>query len=84
MSHCNLQRHSIAALATIDKLCPLQLWDEVPPQVELTLNILHFSCRNPNQSANQEIYGAFDFNKTPLALLETKALIYNDPDSHAS
>jgi hypothetical protein len=46
--------------------------------------MLRFSRRNPNQSANQEIYGPFNFNKTPLAPLGTKALIYDDPDSPAS
>ncbi len=30
------KEHFIAALATIDMLCPLQLWDEFLPQVELT------------------------------------------------
>jgi hypothetical protein len=33
------KEHFIAALATVDKLCPLQLWDEFLPQVELTLNM---------------------------------------------
>ena len=42
------KEHFIAALATVDKLCPLQLWDEFLPQVELTLNMLRFLCRNPN------------------------------------
>ncbi len=42
------KEHVIAALATVDKLCPLQLWDEFLPQVELTLNMLCFSCHNPN------------------------------------
>jgi hypothetical protein len=37
------KEHFIAALATVDMLCPLQLWDELLPQVELTLNMLHFS-----------------------------------------
>jgi hypothetical protein len=37
------KEHFIAALASIDMLCPLQLWDEFLPQVELTLNMLHFS-----------------------------------------
>ncbi len=37
------KEHFIATLATVDKLCPLQLWDEFLPQVELTLNMLHFS-----------------------------------------
>jgi hypothetical protein len=65
----------------VDMHCPLQLWYEFSPQVELTLNMLCFSRRNSNKSANQEVYGNFDFNKTPLAPLGTKALIYNDPVS---
>jgi hypothetical protein len=62
-------------------LCPLQLWNDFLPQVELTLNMLRFSQRNPKKSANQEVYGSFDFSKTPLALLGTKALVYNNPGS---
>jgi hypothetical protein len=46
--------------------------------------MLHFSCRDPKKSANQEVYGTFDFNKTPLAPIGTKALIYDDPASRAS
>ncbi len=72
------KEHFIAALVTMDTHCPLQLWDEFLPQVELTLNMLPFSQQNPNKSANQEVYSSFDFNKTPLALLGTKALIYDD------
>ncbi len=68
----------VAALATVDMLCPLQPWDEFLPQVKLTLNLLRFPRRNPSISANQEVYGAFDFNKTPLAPLGTKALGYDD------
>jgi hypothetical protein len=78
------KEYFIAALATVDMLCPLQLWDEFLPQAELTLNMLHFSQRNPKKSANQKVYGSFDFNKTPLVLLGTKALIHNDPASQAS
>jgi hypothetical protein len=77
------KEHFIAALATVNQLCPLQLWNEFLPQVKLTLNMLCFSRRNPKISANQEVYGAFDFNKTPLALLGTKALIYDNPTSRA-
>ena len=69
------KEHFIAALATVDMHCPLQLWDEFLPQVELTLNMLRFSRQNPTKSANQEVYGSFDFNKTPLAPLGTNALI---------
>jgi hypothetical protein len=41
------KKHFITALATIDNLCPLQLWDEFLPQVELTLNLIRFSHCNP-------------------------------------
>jgi hypothetical protein len=75
------KEHFIPALAPVDMLCPLQLWDEFLPQVELTLNMLRFSRQNPKKSANQEVYGSFDFNKTPLAPLGTKALVYNNPGS---
>jgi hypothetical protein len=78
------KEHFIAARATVDMHCPLQLWDEFLPQVKFTLNMLPFSQRTPNKLANQEIYGSFDFNKTPLAPLGTKALIYNGPASCAS
>ena len=64
--------------------CPLQLWDEFLPQVELTLNLLRFSRCNPRISANHELYGPFDFTKTPLAPLGTKALIYDAPAVRAS
>jgi hypothetical protein len=65
-------------------LYPLQLWDEFLPQVELTSNMLHFSWQNPKKSANQEVYNSFDFNKTSLAPLGTKALVYNNPGSQTS
>ncbi len=78
------KEHFVAALATVDNFCPLQLWDEFLPQVELTLNLICFSCCNPLISANHELYGPFDFNKTPLAPLGTKALVYNDPATRTS
>jgi hypothetical protein len=49
--------HFIAGLATGDRNCPLQLWDEFLHQVKLTLNLLRFSCRDPGKSANKEVHG---------------------------
>jgi hypothetical protein len=69
----------VAALVTINNLCPLQLWDEFLPQVKLTLSLIHFSHCNPLISANHELYGPFDFNKIPLTPLDTKALVYDNP-----
>ncbi len=78
------KEHFVAALATVDMLCPLQLWDEFLPQVKLTLNLLRFSCCNLRVSAKQELYHPFDFNKMPLAPLGTNALVYNNPATRAS
>jgi len=36
------EEHFISALATVDKDCPLQLWDDFLPQAETTLNLLRF------------------------------------------
>jgi hypothetical protein len=36
------------------------------------------------KSADQELYGLFNFNKMPLAPLGTKALVYNNPATCAS
>ena len=66
--------HFVAALATLDINCPLQLWDEFIFQVQATLNMLRTSRRNETVSAYEELCGPFDFNKTPLAPLGTKAL----------
>lgn len=71
--------HFIASLATLDPTCPIQFWDEVLPQVELTLNMLCFSRRNTNKSAHSKLAGGFDWNKTPIAPLGTKSLIFDTP-----
>jgi hypothetical protein len=71
--------HSIAGLATVNRNCPLQLWDEFLHQVKLTLNLLHFSHRDPSTSANKEVHGPYDFNKSPIVPIGTKRLVYDDP-----
>ncbi len=74
------KEHFVAALATVDMICPLQLWDKFLPQVKLTINLLRFSHHNPHVSTNWELYSPF----TPLAPLGMKALVYNNPTTRAS
>jgi hypothetical protein len=78
------KEHFIVGLTTVNKDCPLHLWDEFLPQVELMLNLLHFSCRDPSKSANKEVNGFFNYNKTPITPLGTKGLVYDDPTVRAS
>jgi hypothetical protein len=66
----------IVGLATVNRNCPLQLWDEFLHQVELTLNLLRFSRCDPSKSANGQVHGPYDFNKTPIMPIGTKGLVY--------
>jgi hypothetical protein len=45
--------HFITALATTDSNFPLQLWDQLTPQVEATLNMLHPSSIDPSMSGTK-------------------------------
>ncbi len=71
------------ALATIDCKRLLQLWDQFLLQVQDTLNMLRRCQRDRTISTYEALYGVFDFNKTPLAPIGTKALIYEGPDTRA-
>ena len=76
--------HLIAALATVYPSFPLHLWDRFLPQVELTLNLLRTSRKDKTKAAYFEMEGHFDFNKTPLAILGSKAVAYVDPAVRAT
>ena len=78
------KHHFIAGLATVYIDFPIQLWDEFLPHAQMTLNMLRTSRQNNTKTAYEELKGPFDFNKTPLAPLGTKSLIYDDPDSRTS
>jgi hypothetical protein len=78
------KEHFIVGLATVNRNCPLQLWDEFLHQFKLTLNLIHFSRRDPSKSANKEVHGHYDFNKTPIVPIGTKGLVYNNPTVRAS
>lgn len=61
------KNHFIVGLATVDKAFPLQLWDELLPQAQDTLNLLHTSSVNNKLSTYAVLEGNFNFDKTPLA-----------------
>ncbi len=54
------KEHFIVGLATINRNCLLQLWDEFLHQDELTLNLLCFALCDPSKSANEEVHGPYD------------------------
>ena len=74
----------ISALATTDQDFPLQLWDRLTPQVITTLNLMRASRIDPTKSAHEILYGAYDWNRYPLAPLGCKAVVYEDGDTRGS
>ena len=79
------KNHFISGLCCSDSEFPLQLWDQLTEQAEITLNLLRPSRRDPSKSAYEDLNGApFDFNKTPLAPPGTRAVVYDHPTSRAS
>ena len=64
--------HFLSGLATCDPNFPISEWDRLLPQAEITLNLLR-NCRyNPALSSYAALFGAFDFNRTPVAPFGTK------------
>lgn len=74
------KNHFIAILCGTDPDFPLHLWDRLNDQVLLTLNLLRTSRINPHLSAHAQLFGAFDFNRTPIGPLGTKVLVHEKPD----
>lgn len=76
--------HFVSGLATTNPEYPLQLWDRLIPQAEITLNLLRPSRINPQLSAYAQIHGQFDYNKTPLAPPGMKVLAHVLPKDRGS
>jgi hypothetical protein len=73
------KNHFIAGLCTVNKLFPIQLWNELLPQAELTVNLLRTSCLDPNMSAYAMLEGEYNFDHTPVAPPGTRAMVYDNP-----
>ena len=61
------KNHLKAGLASTDPDFPIQEWDRLLEQANLTLNLLRSARCNPKLSAWAYLFGEFDFNATPLA-----------------
>ena len=72
-----LKGHLKARLATLDPNFPIQEWDRLLDQCELTLNILRVSRLNPKLLAWVYLFGEFYYMKNPLAPPGTKCLFHS-------
>ena len=74
------KNHFIAILAGCDERFPKYLWCQLIPQAVITLNMLRQSRINPKLSAHDQVFGTFNYQRTPLAPLGTKVIIHERPD----
>jgi len=78
------KNHFIAGLCSTDPDFPMNLWDRLVPQANLTINLLRGSRMNPKLSAYAQVQGAFDYNRTPLAPPGTRVLVHEKPNNRES
>ena len=78
------KNHFIATLCTVDPSFPLDAWDKLVPQAELTVNLLRGSAFTPNTSAWQAVRGAYDFDHTPIAPPGMRILCFEPPDKRTT
>ena len=78
------KNHYIAILHGSDERFPKYLWCRILPQAVMTLNMLRKSRINPKLSAHDQLFGTFNYNRTPLAPLGTKVIIHERPEQRAS
>ena len=78
------KNHFISGFCSVDPKFPLKLWDKLLPQAEITLNLLRPSRVNPNLSAYAQVYGQFDFTKTPIAPPGLQLMTHIDPQQRTS
>ena len=77
------KQHFLAGIATLDPNFPIQEWDRLLPQCDITLNLVRsFRCQ-PNLSAYVATFGNFNFNRMPLAPPGTCVLIHKTTKQRA-
>jgi hypothetical protein len=58
------KEHFVAGLSSVDPDFPMHLWDRLPSQAEITLNLLRISRLHPQLSTAAHFHGLIDHNKT--------------------
>ncbi|EED95555.1 predicted protein [Thalassiosira pseudonana CCMP1335] len=80
----NFKAHFLSVLAGVSPDFPLQLWDRLLPQTEITLNLLRQSNATPTISAYAHLNGPFDYNKMPLAPMGCNVQVHEKTDTRGT
>ncbi|KAL7534988.1 hypothetical protein ACHAWF_005018, partial [Thalassiosira exigua] len=68
----NFRAHFLSILAGVADDFPPNLWDRLPPQAEITINLLQQSEATSTVSAYAHLNGPFNYNNMPLAPMGCK------------
>ena len=78
------KHHFLSGLATCNSQFPIQEWDRLLPQAEMTLNMLRRSRNNPQLSAHAYLFGNYDYNAHPMVPPGTKVMVHSKPNNRKS
>lgn len=73
----SVKNHLISMINTAHPEYPLRGWAHLIPQAEITLNLLRQSGISYYMSAYQQLHGAYDFVKQPMAPSGTKVIVFD-------
>ena len=80
----NFKAHFLSVLAGVADDFPMNLWDRLLPQTEITLNLIRQSNATPTVSAYAHLCGPFDYNKMPLAPMGCNVQVHKKADSRGT
>jgi hypothetical protein len=63
----------------VDPYSPMDMWDRLLPQAEMTLNLLRTSRLHPQLSAAAHFHGLVDYNKTAFSTPGCKIIAHEKP-----
>ena len=76
----DFKAHFLGIIAGTADNFPIQLWNRLLPQAEITVNLLRQSNATPNVSAYAHMSGPFDYNKMPLAFMGCNVQVHLKAD----
>jgi hypothetical protein len=78
------KNHFVSILHGCDPEFPANQWDRLIKQTVMTLNMVRPSRLNPKLSAYNQLWGVFNFEKTPLAPPGCKVVVHERPQERGT
>ena len=80
----NFKAHFLSILAGVAEDFPMQLWDKLLPQAEITINLLQQSNATPTILAYAHLNGPFDYNKMHLVPMGCNVQVHEKSDTRGT